>query len=497
MASKLTIVFVAAEVAPFAKAGGVADVVRALPKAIRRLGHNVLVVSPLHGSVDTKKHNLRKIAANVPVGIDETTTIPVDFWQGELMEGLPVYFIDNKKYFSGHIAIYGTSAQNTRYMVFDLAVFQLLNFLRVAPTIIHCNDWQTGLIPYFLETRFAGHSLFKKTRTLYTIHNLVFQFGRDWWKIPPEQRDDGRSPLPRFTNRTKIEHINFAKRALRTTDAINTVSATYAEEILTQDFGQDLHRTLGKRKDRLFGIVNGIDYYDYNPATDPGLYRNYDADSLNIKEKNKLFLQRELGLPEDPATPVIGMVSRLTEQKGFDLLLEIIEPLMRLDIHIAILGGGDRQYQQSLKNLARKHPKKLAGHFSFSADLATRFYAGSDMFLMPSRYEPCGLGQLISLRYGSVPIVHATGGLVDTVTDFNPKTGKGNGFVFKTYDSRDMLVAIVRAMEQHKRPDIWFPLMRRSMQQSYSWEIPARKYVALYRKTLTLDRQRNSDKATR
>lgn len=486
MANTITIAFVAAEVSPFSKAGGVADVARSLPKALHRLGHNVIVITPLHGIIDREKHHLFQLASNVPVHLAKDVVEMADFWQGELTEGLPVYFIDHKNFFSGHKAIYGTTDQNKRYFFFDVAVFQLLRFLQKSPEFIHCNDWQTGLIPYFLNGRYRNEPLFAKTRSVYTIHNLTFQFGQDWWAVPPEKRDDCHSQLPHFHDERKLVRVNFAKRAIMNADIVNTVSETYAREILTKEYGQDLHRVLQRRKDRVFGIVNGIDYFDYNPATDPGLYRNYDADSLHIKDKNKRFLQRELGLPEDSTVPIIGMVSRLTEQKGFDLILEVLEPLMRLDVQIAILGGGDKQYQQSLKNAARKYSKRLAGYFEFSADLATRFYAGSDMFLMPSRFEPCGLGQLISLRYGSVPIVHATGGLVDTISDFNPKTERGSGFVFTTYDSRDMLVAIVRAIEEYKRPEMWQRLMKRSMQQSYSWEIPAKKYVTLYRKARTL-----------
>lgn len=490
MSKGLTIISVAAEVAPFSKAGGVADVARSLPKALRRIGHTVIVVTPLHGSIDREKARLSPVAENVPVHIDQENTRYADFYRGELMEGAPIYFIDNKKYFSSHKRIYGTSYQNTRYLFFDLAVFKLLNILKISPDILHCHDWQTGLIPQFLNERFRKNPLFANTRTVYTIHNLTFQLGRDWWTIPLKEKDDVRSPLPPFNDKERVESINFAKRAILNADIINTVSETYAKEVLTHEFGQDLHRILQNRRDRLYGIINGIDYFDYNPATDPGLYRTYDVDTLQIKVKNKLFLQRELGLPESDKTPVIAIVSRITEQKGFDLLMEVIDPLMRLDLQLVVLGGGDKRYVRFFHSVIRDHPKKVAGHLEFSADLSTRFYAGSDMFLMPSRFEPCGLGQLISLRYGSVPIVHAVGGLTDTITDYNPKTRKGFGFVFTKYDSRDMLVAVVRALEVYKDPEEWSRLVQEGMRRSYSWEIPARKYVTLYKKAMTVDRQR-------
>jgi starch synthase len=486
MATRLNIVSVAAEVAPFSKAGGVADVARSLPKALRRLGHFVTIVTPLHGSVDREKHKLSLVAENIAVRIDDTSTRYANFWRGELMDGLPVYFIDNVKYFSSHKRVYGSQYQNTRYLFFNLAVFKLLSFLRVSPDILHCHDWQTGCIPQFLAQRFRKNPLFTNTRSVYTIHNLTFQFGKDWWTIPQEKKDNGRRPLPDFNNKKAIENINFAKRAILYADIVNTVSETYAKEILTHEFGQDLHRILQNRRDRFFGIINGIDYFDYNPATDPGLYRHYDADSLNLKLKNKRFLQRELGLPEDEHIPVIAMAGRITEQKGYDLLMDVIEPLVRLDLQLVVMGAGQSVYESFIRKTVRRHPKKAAAHLKFDTQNVTRVYAGSDMFLMPSRYEPCGLGQLLSLRYGSVPIVHAVGGLTDTISDYNPKTENGLGFVFKTYDSRDMLVALVRALETFKDERRWLRLVQKGMRQSYSWEIPARKYVTLYKKSLTI-----------
>lgn len=485
----LTIISVAAEVAPFAKAGGVADVAGSLPKALAKLGHLVIVVAPLHGSVDRELHKLEKIAENIPIHIDDTATRSADFWKGELRTGVPVYFIDNHKYFSSHKRVYGTIYQNTRYLFFNLAVFKLLNFLKISPDVIHCHDWQTGLIPQYLNTRFRENPLFATTRSLYTIHNLTFQFARDWWDVPDNEKDDGRSPLPQFTTKEAVENINFAKRAILHADIINTVSETYASEVLQKEFGQDLHRILQNRIDRFYGIVNGIDYYDFNPSTDPGLYRHYDVNSLHSKMKNKLALQRDSSLPEDETIPLIGIAGRITEQKGYDLIMDTIEPLMRLDLQITVMGAGDKRYESFLRKTARKYPKKFSSHLEFDTKNVTRLYAGSDMFLMPSRFEPCGIGQLISLRYGSVPVVHATGGLVDTVTDINFKTGKGNGFVFKTYDSRDMLVAIARAIEVYKNQDVWHEIVRRGMQLSTSWEIPAKKYVTLYRKALTVPRQ--------
>ncbi|MDD5567118.1 MAG: glycogen/starch synthase [Patescibacteria group bacterium] len=480
----LKIVSVSAETAPFAKAGGQADVARSLPKAMRRLGHQVIAIMPLHGVIDTAQYGLKKIADEVPIQIDDKNTRMASFWRGELMRGLPIFFVDNPEYFGRYKFIYGSKNDNRRFMFFSLAALKLLTLIDFQPDVIHCHEWHTGLIPYYLKKRLHDNKFYEDTATLFTIHNLSFQMGQDWWTVPPEKKDYGHSRLPDFSDKEAITCINFAKRAILYADVINTVSEQYAQEILTQEYGQDLHRILLNRKNRVFGIINGIDYFDFNPSTDPGLVKNYDFNSLHRKEKNKLFLQKEFGLPQNAEIPLIGMVSRITEQKGFDLIMEILEPLMRQDVQLVIVGGGEKKYEKYFRRSAKRFPNKIGVHLEFDVTRASQIYAGSDMFLMPSRFEPCGLGQLISLRYGSVPIVNAVGGLVDTITDFNPKTRKGNGFIFKRYDSRDLLIALTRAIVNYKYSDYWRDLVVHGMQQSYSWEIPAKKYIKLCRLAL-------------
>lgn len=484
MKKVLKIVSISSEVAPFSKAGGLADVARSLPRALKHLDHEVMVITPLYGIIDPKKYNLKSIATDVPIQMDEKNIRKVTFWKGELMQDLPIYFVDNPKYFSSHKSIYRSSYENTRFLFFNLAAINLLILLKFKPDIIQCHEWHTGLIPYFIKKRFSNNPLFEKAALIFTIHNLAFQFGQNWWKVPPEKKDDGHSSLPNFSDKEIIEHINFAKRGIIYADLINTVSEQYAQEIMTPKFGQALHKILKNRRDRLFGIINGIDYDDYNPATDPGLYRKYDINSLEKKIKNKKYVQKKFGLPVNTQIPLIGMVSRITEQKGFELLMEIIEPLLRQELQLVVLGAGDKKYERFFRKITKKYPKKVAAHLEFNTQIATLTYAASDMFLMPSRFEPSGLGQLISSRYGSIPIVHATGGLVDTIQNFNPRTHRGNGFVFKTYDSRDLLVAITRALETYRYPESWRMLMMKAMQQSSSWEIPAKKYVSLFQKAL-------------
>jgi len=482
---KLKIASISAEVDPYSKSGGLGDVARSLPKALKRLDHEVIVITPFYGSiVDSEKHKLKKIYEDITIIIDNKHKEKVNYWQGELMDGLPVYLIENEKYFSKRKDLYGSSHENARFLLFDLAALKLLTKIKFKADIIHCHDWQTGLIPYFLKRDFNTSDVLKKTATVFTIHNLTFQLGHNWWEVLPKNKDDGKSNLPEL-NDSKIEGINFAKRAILNADMINAVSEQYAEEILTKDFGQELHRILKNREDRVTGIVNGIDYKDYNPKFDPGLARNFDYYSTQHKEKNKLFLQKMFNLPEKKDKPLVVMVTRIAEQKGFDLIKDISDVLFRFSLQMIIVGDGEKQYLDKMKELTKKYPEKFAASFKWiSTKDTTKIYAGSDMLLMPSRFEPCGVMQMIAMRYGSIPIVRHVGGLIDTVEDYNPKYKSGNGFVFKEYDSRDMAIAIARALETYKRKEEWEELVEKVMRKSFSWEYPARKYVDLFKKAI-------------
>jgi len=485
MSKPLKIVSIAAEVAPFSKTGGLADVAKSLPKALRRLGHEIIVITPLYGQItDTKKHNLKLIQENVSVYLNSVDTIQVNFWQGELMKNLPVYFIENKKYFSARKTIYGSAHENARFLAFDVAALKLVSFLKFEANIVHCHDWHTGLIPYYLKTDFRYSTTLSKAKTIFTIHNLAFQFGHSWWEVPSQDKDYGRSRLPHL-NDPEIETINFAKRAILSADIINTVSEQYREEILTKKFGQDLHRILGNREDKLYGIINGIDYKTYNPDNDQGLFKNYDYKKTHRKKLNKEYLQKKVGLPIDQKTPIIALTSRVTFQKGMDLILEIIEPLAKLDVQIVIMGDGEKNYIAELKKYNKKYPKKIVWlSFKENQNLETLIYAGADIFLLPSHHEPCGINQLIAMRYGCIPVVRRVGGLYDTVTNFNPRTNRGTGFSFTGFDKYSLFAAIIRALENRQYENIWRELIIRVMEESNSWEIPAKKYLSLYRKAM-------------
>lgn len=492
MSKSLKIVSIAAETAPFSKAGGLGDVARSLPKALKRLGHEIITITPLHGVVDKKEHGLKKITNDVPVHFDEKMILKFDYWKSYLMRGLPTYFIDRAEYFSSKKTIYGSKRNNERWYFFDKCVLELLKILKFKPDIIQCHDWHAGLIPYFLKKDYKDEELFKNSAVVFMIHNLAYQME----STPGHQRteDDGYCKLPTIKEDTAVRSINFAKRGIIYADLINAVSEQYAKEILTKEFGEALHRILKHREGRLFGIVNGIDYNIFNPKKDPYVFKKYDENSIDKKIENKLALQKSFHLPQNPDVPLLGMVTRITEQKGFDLLMEIAEDLLKHDIQFFITGAGAKDYEKFFEKLAKKYPQKIGINLEFDVKKASQIYAASDIFLMPSRYEPCGLGQLISMRYGSIPVVRATGGLADTVTDFNPETGKGNGFVFTGYDAKEFLGAIIRAIENYKHKDVWKKLIKRAMRISNSWEIPAKKYVELFKKAIVFHQNNNHSK---
>lgn len=486
----LGIVSISSEVFPFSETGGLAKVAGALPKSLTRLGHNVMIITPLYKKVQKRKWGLKKVIADLKIKVDDTTTVTASFWKAELAPGIVVYFVDHGKLFSERTAIYDPKNDHQRFYFFDIAAIELLLHLKLSPDIIQCHDWHTGLIPELLKKRYAKTNV-ARAATVFTIHNLAFQLGMGWWNVPVDERDKGMSTLPSFTDEA-LKYINFAKRAILNADVINTVSTQYREEIMTKEVGQDLHRILKNREGRLFGIVNGIDESHYNPATDPGLVENYSFDALHLRTKNKIQLQKMFKLPENPKIPIFSMLSRLSEQKGYHLLLKILPTLMRQKVQIIIFGGGDKWFESEFRKMMKKHPDKFGANLEFTRKHSTRVVAGTDFILTPSRFEPAGLSQLEGMRYGAIPIAHQVGGLADTVTDYDARTEKGNGFVFSKYEPQELLFAIGRAFEEHRHKESWLRLVRSVMRQSYSWEIPAKKYVKLFR--IAIDNKRNNSK---
>lgn len=480
----LHIAVIAAEVNPFSKTGGLADVAHALPKHLGALGHDVSVVTPYYSFI-AKRENPPSHIGDVVVTAG-SKQYPVRFYKDLLSEhsNVPVYFVAQDDLFGDRDKLYGYPDDSLRWLVFDRAVFALYEFLGHIPDILHCHEWHTGLVPNYLALEYRKNPIWRDTVSVFTIHNLLYQMQGMWYEVTPKQRDTGRGLPP--TEPAKLRWVNLTLRAIKNADAINAVSVRYAEEIMTKKFGEGLDAVLRRRRESVFGIINGIDYTIFNPSFDKHLKIHYDWNSLDKKMENKLAFQKAQGLPERRDVPLIGLASRLTEQKGFGLIMDILPILIRQQIQIAIAGGGDREYTTFFRHMAKKYPQQIAVHLEFSESVASQIYAASDMFLMPSRYEPCGISQLISLRYGSIPIVHRTGGLADTITDFDPRSGVGTGFLFYNFTGPDLLMAMTRAIETYKYPRVWEHLTWQAMRQSFSWELPARQYVDLYRRALSL-----------
>ena len=485
MKRPLKIIHVSSEISPYSKVGGLADVVRSLPRALRRLGHRVMVITPYYGFIRKKGWNLENLNEKVSLEFGGRV-YKFGFKKIVCPDNYPIFFICQEELFGsrykGSQHLYGYPDNGLRFLLFDLAAIELIKILKFDPQIIHCHDWHSGLIPNYLRMRYYKDERLKNIATLFTIHNLLFQGPEDWWKIPPDKKDNGKG-LPK-EDLDELKWLNFTKRAIICSDVINTVSLRHAQEIMTPEFGCQLDPYIRKRKEDFYGIINGVDYAIFNPKFDPDVYVNYDADILEKKVENKLILQKKFGLEVNSKIPLISLANRLTEQKGFKLIVNLLDYLLKLDLQIAIIGSGGGIYADILRATRKRHYRKMLFVSPFREDIARKIYAASDIYLMPSRFEPCGISQLISLRYGSIPIVHAVGGLLDTVSDYNPKTGRGNGFVFTSYNSKDLLFALARALENYRRQGAWQTLVRRAMKESYSWKLPAKKYVILYRKAI-------------
>jgi starch synthase len=477
----LKILILAAEVVPFAKTGGLAEVAGALPKAIRALDHDVRVAMPRYGRISAEQFPMREVVSTFDVPIHHATE-PARILEATLAPDIPVYMVENARYFDRE-GIYMYPDDADRFIFYCRAVLEALKHLDWQPDVIHCHDWHTAIVPNWLKTVYKVDPFFAQTVAVYTIHNLAYQgiFGYRVLEIAgiDEWGFQYHSEMADLN-----EVVDLMARGIYWADLVSTVSETYAQEILTPEFGERLDPLLRDRRDRLFGILNGIDYEANNPATDPHIAANFDATRLDHRLENKLALQREAKLPEDASVPLLGIISRLTDSKGFDLLGDVIDHVLDLGVQFVLLGTGEQHYHDLFGRMVQQYPKQAAIFLTFNTPLAQRIYAGSDMFLMPSRFEPCGTGQLIAMHYGSVPVVRATGGLADTVQDFDPRASQGNGFVFKPYDRWPLYAAIIRAVETFKHRDVWRQIQLRGMNADFSWDRSARKYLDLYRRAI-------------
>lgn len=470
----LKVLVVSSEAAPFAKSGGLGDVVGSLPRILKDRGADIRVVIPKYRSIK----NEHFIGINY-LGSFETILSWRKQPAGILLkdDGIKTYFVENDYYF-GREGYYGYGDDNERFAFFCKAVLEMLRFIDFYPDIIHCNDWQTGPICMLLKEIYGKFTSYKNIKSLYTIHNLQYQgtFSRETMEMLG-------IPDYCYGNMEFYGQVSFMKSGLMYADAISTVSPTYAEEIKTFQYGYGLDGVMRLREDRLFGILNGIDYEANNPATDGRIDFNYDINSVEKKKLNKNELQKLLGL-EQRDVPLISVISRLADQKGLDLVSWASEEMLNRDVQFVILGTGEKRLEDFFKGLQERHKGKVSANITFNDILAQKIYASSDIFLMPSLFEPCGLGQMFSLRYGTVPVVRKTGGLCDTVVHFNRETKNGNGFVFEHYTADGLMWAINQALETYYSDD-WITVVKNAMSCNYSWDKSADDYIKLYDKILS------------
>ncbi len=476
----MNIVFATSEMVPFAKTGGLADVCGSLPLALAKRGHKIKVFLPKYKMVDTKRFSLELIIESVSVLIGEKE-VTAKVYGYDYQEGVQVLFVENDDfYFRDNL--YGTpqgdySDNDIRFIFFQKVVLETLSLITFKPHIIHCHDWQTGLIPVYLKTIYKDDPFYKQTKTFFTIHNLAYQglFKSEALPLTGLSKNEYTVDTLEFYGK-----INFIKGGLIYADVLTTVSERYSKEIQLKEFGCGLNGVLQKRKNSLFGILNGIDPNEWNAETDKDITVNFSFDSLERKYINKGVLQKENNLPVDRNTPLLGIITRLADQKGLDILTPIMPTLAKMDLQFVLLGTGDEKYNKKFKQLGEKYSEKFGMNILFDPKMAKRIYAGSDIFLMPSRFEPCGLGQLISFRYCTVPLVRDTGGLADTVVDFNKKTGEGNGFVFSEYNKGSLLKTIQKALEYYKDKVLWKKIIENGFKCDFSWDVSAQKYINLY-----------------
>ncbi len=479
----MNILFATSEAAPFVKTGGLGDVAGSLPVTLKKKGADIRVILPLYRCISKTWRDQMTYLANIYIDIG---------WRKQYCgvfslerEGCTYYFVDNEFYFNGPKPYDFIHLDCEKFIFFSKAVLSLLPTLGFRPDVIHCNDWQTAAIPVFLDT-FRDNPFFERIKTVMTIHNLKFQ-GR--WDLDGIRDAMGIGDY--YFTSDKLEYYNDAnllKGGIAYADRITTVSESYAGEIQTPEYGEGLYGLLSARADTLSGIVNGIDYNEWNPAKDALLPEAYDQrNAVSKKKLNKKNLQEQLNLPVDENKFVVGMISRLTDQKGFDLLAQALDQIADMDLQLIVLGTGEERYENLFRHYAWKYPEKISANIYFSNERAHLIYAACDAFLMPSAFEPCGLSQLISLHYGTVPIVRETGGLKDTVVPYNEYTGEGDGFSFAYYNSDDMMHVLRYAADTYyNHKDSWTKLMKNGMKADFSWDQSAEKYLRLYEELLGL-----------
>ena len=472
----MKVLYAASEALPFIASGGLADVAGSLPQALRKRLVGCRVVMPLYDGIKQELKDSMKFIKSISVPVAWRRQYCGIF---EAKAGGVIYYLLDNQYYFKRDSLYGFYDDAERFAFFARAILEIIPHIDFKPDIIHCNDWQTALTPLYYSTMYANQPGYENIKTVLTIHNIQYQ------GVYGEELIDNVVGID-HAHKNLIEYdgaVNLMKAGIECANAVTTVSPSYAKEILDPWYSHGLDTILRERSYKLRGILNGIDVENYNPETDKDVFKNYSADNMRGKAVNKRELQKLLGLPEKKDTPVMGMVTRLVSHKGLDLCKAVLDELLATtDIQLVVLGSGDYQYEEFFRGLAQRYPDKVGLCLGFIPDLARKIYAGSDMFLMPSKSEPCGLSQMVALRYGSIPIVRETGGLRDSVTDSGDNMG--NGFVFSSYNAHDMLHAIRRAVEGYQDQKGWSILVKRAMESDNSWGKSANEYIKMYKDVL-------------
>lgn len=484
---KLKILMVGAEAAPYATVGGFSSVIGYLSKALDERGHDVRVFIPKFGFIDEQKYKMEVICEGlqVPTGDEVTPNLVCNIKYNKNGNGVPTYFLENMEYYEKRANVYGYSDDPTRWALFSRGVLEFIKECdEFIPDVIHANDWHTAAVPNYLRSVYKKDPILSKIATLFTIHNMRFQGMFDHKNVSELDFDDGRSEIAPFFD-PRLNKLNFMRRGIIYSNAVNTVSRTYSKEILTPEFGEGLDKLLLEVREKLFGIVNGIDYDEFNPETDKLIEQNYDINSLELRDANKEALLKEFDLPITPEVPVLGFVGRLDTQKGVDLMVNTLGHVMKdFDIKFVEVGGGDGGLIEMLHHLKAEFPDKVGIHPFANFTLPRLLFSGCDMLLYPSRFEPCGIAQLEAMRYGAVPIVRAVGGLADTVEQFDAASKEGTGFTFTDFNEFSLFGQIVRALEVYRNKDLWRQIQKNAMRKDFSWEYSAKEYEKLYEKTI-------------
>jgi len=495
--NRLKVLFVSSEEAPFAKVGGLGEVMFALPRALKRLGHDARVMIPLYGSVDAAKFKLTYVQKNLnvpaaPDGDGGGIVCNVRKYEPKEIGKDPVttYFLENQEYYELRSNVYGYTDDRVRFALLSRGCLEFLSSWKGwIPDVIVCADWMSGYLPNLLKTEYKDKKALGNIATVFSIHNLAIQGTDKPQRFTPDSaRDDGSGALPGLFD-ARMNEVNPMRRGITHADAVNTVSPTYAQEITSEEFGEGLEDLLREKREKLFGILNGIDYKTNDPATDKNVAVKFSSRNFDARKGNKAALQKRLGLPQDKNVFAMGIVSRITRQKGFVLLQPVIETFLRATgSQLVAVGTGETELMDFFLDLQKKLPKQVAAVMQYDNDLPHLIFAGCDVLLIPSKYEPSGLTQMEAMRYGAVPVARRTGGLADTIEDSLPGSGRGTGFLFDNMDPLELLIAMTRAYSGWRHRAEWKSLRKRVMEKDFSWDRSAREYADMFRKAIDIRR---------